>query len=146
MNLTAEQWGAYLTGRLSTRTIAQGAETNLGLTVYRGRRKIDDDMMPCAVLVEGADTSKEQAGRTTRVKLEVPFALHAYVPCDPDNPNLAGHAAARDLKRAVFAGDPLLARLVTYNGRDVAPRVDGKAFVLVAIDISVEVVEDLATP
>jgi hypothetical protein len=146
MSMTPEQWGAYLAERMATCTLAAGAETNFGVTVYRGRRKIDDDLIPCGVLVEGAENSKGQAGRNSTVKLDLPFALHAYVPCDPHNPNIAGHAAKRDLKRAIFRGDPSITRLITYHGGDVAPRADGAAHVLVAIEISVEAVEDLAHP
>lgn len=145
--MNTEQWGAHFAERLATCTAAQGAETNLGAAVYRGRRKVSDDMMPCAVLVEGAEDRKpDQAGRSTTVKLDVPYMLHAYVPCDPSNPNLAGHAAKRDLKRAVFRGEPSTTRLITYHGADIAPRADGAAFVLVALAVSVEVVEDVANP
>lgn len=144
--MNSEQWGAYFAQRLATRTVALGAETNLGATVHRGRRKIMDEDMPCCVVVEGAENSKGQAGRGATVKVELPIALHAYVPCDPNNPNLAGLAARRDMKRALFTGDPAITRLITYHGADVAPRADGAAFVLSVIEVSVEVVEDLANP
>lgn len=145
--MNTEQWGAYLSGRLATCVTAQGAETNLGANVFRGRRKIVDELIPCAVLVEGAEDRKpDQAGRSHTVKLEVPFAVHAYVLCDPNDPNVAGLAARRDLKRAVFRGDPAHTRLITYHGADIAPRADGAAYVLVALSISVEVIEDLANP
>lgn len=145
--MNAEQIGARLAARLLLCTVAQGAETDLGRVVYRGRRKIDDESMPCVVLVEGTDSNKGTAGVTTTAKLALPFAVHAYVPCDPDNPNLAGHRALRDIKRAIF-GDPdtRWVRGITYEGRDIAPRVDGAAFVLAAIEISVELAEDLANP
>lgn len=143
---TAEQWGAYLVERIALCTIAQGAETDLGRVVYRGRRKVDDEMMPCASLVEGSGNSKDQAGRSAQVQITLAFAIHAYVLCDADNPNVAGHAAIRDLKRAVFGGDIKTSRLISYHGADIAPRVDGSAFVLAAIEFSAEVYEDLANP
>lgn len=146
MSMNTEQWGAYFAARLATRTVVGGAETDLGLAVHRGARKVSDEMMPCAVLVEGAEDSKGQAGRGATVKLSVSFAVHAYVPCDPLNPNIAGLAARRDLKRALFTGEPSITRLITYHGGDVAPRADGAAYVLSTIEVSVEAVEDLANP
>ena len=145
--MNAEQIGNRIAARLPLFTKLQGAETDLGARVLRGRRKIETDHMPCVVLVEGADNQPKHNGRTTTISAQLVFALQAYVPCDPDNPNVAGHAAVRDLKRAVF-GDPDVAfvRTLTYQGRDIFPRGDGQGFVLAAIEFSVESVEDLAHP
>ena len=145
--MNAEQIGDHIAARLALVREAQGAETDLGTRVYRGRRKIEVEQMPCAVLVEGGDVDIKANGRSGVVRGLLQFALHAYVPCDPDNPNTAGHAALRDLTRAVFADpDTAFVRTLTYRGRDILPRADGTAFVLSVIEFSAEFVEDLANP
>lgn len=149
---TAEAIGDEITARLATRTIALGSETDLGLVVYRGRRHIDDSMIPCAVVIEGDDAPARSNVRT-EYKIDQRYLLFAYVPCDPNHPNTAAHAAIRDMKRAVFSvggkPDPRLGgkvRDLQYLGRDIGPRSDGSAFVLAAIELGVEYVEDLASP
>jgi len=149
---TAEDIGTELSTRLAACTVALGAETDLGTRVYRGRRRIDDTMIPCAVVIEGDDVP-DRGNVKTAYKLDQRYVLYAYVPCDPDNPNDAAHAAIRDLKRAVFntggAADPKLGGLVrdcVYLGRDIGPRADGASFVLAAIEIGVEYVENVANP
>lgn len=145
--MNAEQIGDHIAARLALALLTLGAETDLGARVYRGRRKIETEQMPCAVMVEGGDSDIKTNGRTSTVKGLLQFALHAYVPCDPDNPNTAGHAAIRDMKRAVFADpDTAFTRTLTYHSRDILPRADGTAFVLAVIDFSAEFVEDLAAP
>lgn len=148
----AEDIGTEIQARLETRTIAQGAETNLGVKVYRGRRHVDDTMIPCAVIIEGDDLPARGNVRTS-VQLDQRYVLFAYVPCDPDHPNDAAHAAIRDMKRALFstAGAPDVklggkVRELEYLGRDIGPRADGAAFVLAAIEVGVEYVENLANP
>lgn len=151
---SAEAVGLELATRLATRTIALGAETDLGLSVFRGRKVIDDDQVPCVAIIEGSDEIDEaDQGRGTEARIRQQFVLLAYVPCDPLNPNDAAHAAIRDMKRAVFCtgvvGDRTmggLVRRVRYRGRDIGPRGDGAAFVVAALEISAEFSEDLATP
>jgi hypothetical protein len=149
---SAEDIGAEIGTRLATRTVALGAETDLGAKVHLGRRHIDDTMIPCCVVVEGDDVP-ERTNVKTAVHLQQRYVLFAYVPCDPSNPNTAAHAAIRDMKRAIFttggAPDNKLGgkvREVEYLGRDIGPRADGAAFVLAAVEIGVEYVENLATP
>lgn len=149
---SAEAVGAELSARLATRTVAQGAETNLGAKVYRGRRHVDDTMIPCCVVIEGDDVpARVSVG--TRYSLDQRYVLFAYVPCDPDNPNDAAHAAIRDMKRAVFVsgGQPDVklggkVKEVEYLGRDIGPRADGASFVLAAVEIGVSYVENVAEP
>lgn len=148
----AEDIGADLKTRILACTVAQGAETNLGATVHLGRRHIDDTMIPCCVVIEGDDVP-DRGNVKTAVKLDQRYVLFAYVPCDPNNPNTAAHAAIRDLKRVLFntAGAPDnrlggKVREIVYLGRDIGPRSDGAAFVLAAIEVGVEYVEDLANP
>lgn len=149
---SAEAVGAELSARLATRTTAQGAETDLGAKVYRGRRHIDDTMIPCTVVIEGDDVPA-RGNVKTEYKLDQRYVLFAYVPCDPDHPNDAAHAALRDMKRALFntAGvrDSKLGgkvRDIAYLGRDIGPRADGASFVLAALEVGVEYAEDVAAP
>jgi hypothetical protein len=148
---TAEEVGLELSARLATCTVALGAETDLGVKVHRGRRRVDDDMIPCSVVIEGDDKPEDNVA--TKHKLDQRYVLFGYVKCSADNPNDAAHAAIRDMKRALFNtnGKPDTklggkVKELAYLGRDIGPRADGAAFVLVAIEVGVSYVEDLANP
>lgn len=145
-----EAIGAALKTRLLTCTVAQGAETNLGAGVHRGRRHIDTEAIPCSVLVEGASEPVERRrGRNgDQYVVAAPYAVHAYVPCDPDNPNIAGHAAMRDVLRALFR-DPSLGGLLTdleFVGTDILPHVEGQAFVLAVVEFRASLHMVLSSP
>lgn len=150
----SEDVAVVVAARLAQCTVAQGAETDLGARVFRGRRKLDDSQTPCCVLIEGADTPKDQTRMSAKVRQRQRYVLQAYVPCDADNPNDAAHAAIRDLKRAMFRNADGKAETtfdgrvfqVEYLGREMAPRVDGAPMVMAAIEIAVEFAEDLANP
>lgn len=140
---------AELFARLQKISVANGCETDIGLRVFRGRRNVDESQVPCAVVIEGTDTPRDRPGRLPSVSITQRFVLAAYVPCDPDNPNDAAHAAVRDIKRAMFTdggrfGGRVLA--VTYQGRDIGPRADGRPIVFVTVDLDVDYVEDLTNP
>lgn len=130
--------GAAFKVALQTVTVAQGAETDLGATVHRGRRSIEPDQMPCCVLVEGGSEPLERRpGRASaQYVMQAEYAAHAYVPCDPDDPNVAGHAAIRDLLRALFRDTTLGGRLkdLTFVATDILPHVHGQGFVLVIVE------------
>ena len=150
--LRAEDIAAEIKTRLLTRTVALGAETDIGLAVYMGKRSIDKSQIPCVVIIEGDDMPEAASARTDYHVVQR-YALLAYLPCDPDNPNVAAHAAIRDLKRAVFitAGRPDhrlgdQVKRVEYLGRDIGPRADGEALVLAIVEVAVEYVENVATP
>lgn len=147
----AEGISAEAKRRLEMCTVAQGAETDLGAAVYQGRRTISDDMIPCSVILEGPDRVLELNG--LQCDLEQQYLLYAYVPCDPKHPNVAAHAALRDIKRAMFKTDGKpdwnwgrRVKRVKYEGKDIGPRTDGAAFVLVVVDLAVEYVETLSSP
>lgn len=138
-----------LSERLATIKVANGFETDIGLLVMRGTRKVEDDQVPCCVLIEGADRSEQGAGRLPVAKVEQEYILGGYAPCDPGNPNDAAHKVLRDLKRAIFKGDTTLGGRVPrveYKGRDIGPRTDGVPIVFAMIEISVTYVEDLTNP
>lgn len=148
----AEDVTAAISTRLATCTVAQGAETDLGASVYEGRRHVDDEMIPCSAIIE-ADDAPDDRVVVTLMNVGQRYVLFAYVPCDPLHPNRAAHAAIRDMKRAIFLtnGKPDrtwggAVRKVKYLGRDIGPRADGAAFVLAAIEIEIEYVEDLSQP
>lgn len=153
--MSIEDIGAEIASRLAACTVAAGAETDLGTRVYRGRRRIDDAQIPCVVVVEGSSQSLADDDRVGDVLHAMDVALHAYLPCDADNPNVAAHAALRDLKRALWpklSGNRIdaslgkRARAVRFTTQDIAPRADGAGFVLAVLQVSVEVAEDLSTP
>lgn len=142
----------YLTELLEGITIAQGYNTDIGTTVYRGRRKIDDEMIPCAVIIEGDDKPGENTNREA-IKITQSYVLGGYVACDPDQPNDAAHLVIKDLKKAIFKGGMLpngsvnfdrRVQSVKYTGRDIGPRADGKAIVFAVIFIDIDYAETLA--
>lgn len=146
---SAEAVAAEIVRRLTLKTVAQGAETNLGKTVYAGRRHVDESMLPCATIIEGADVIGKVR---TQIEYEVTqqYMLFAYLECDPAHPNNVAHAAIRDMKRAMFVTNGVadsrwggLVPNVEYRGRDIGPRADGAAFVVAGIEIAVTYVERL---
>lgn len=143
----AKDLAAAIAERLAEITTTNGFLTNIGATVYRGRRALAKDAPPCVVLVEGDDLVREQSG--LHVKLDQVYVLEGFTACDPDNPNDAAHDIIADLKRAIFAGDRTFNRLVRglhYRGRTIGVRADGQAVVSANIEIAVEFAENLATP
>lgn len=145
----AEQVAGEVFSRIAKISKAQGAETDIGLRVYRGRRNVDETNVPCAVVIEGTDTPKDRPGRIPSISVTQRFVVAAYVICDPDNPNDAAHAAVRDIKRAMFSdGGTFGGRVsrVAYQGRDIGPRADGRPIVFVTVDIDVDYAEDLTNP
>ncbi len=146
---TAGEIATALSARLATIKKVNGFETDIGLRVYRGVRKVEDDAVPCAVLIEGSDTVVSRAGKLPTANIDQGYLLGGYAPCDPNNPNDAAHAIIRDLKKAVFAGNATLdgkVPMVTYTGRDIGPRTDGVAIVFALIEVTVNYVENLTAP
>ena len=136
----------YLTTLMETIKVADGFHTDIGLTVFRGRRKVDDDMVPCGVLIEGEDRPGDNVGREA-IKIDQDYVLGGYVTCDPDNPNDAAHKVIKDIKKAVFGQGPRLGGRVTsvkYQGRDIGPRSDGVAIVFAVVHITITFAETLA--
>lgn len=145
----ASEISLAIAARMENVTIALGAETDIGEKVFRGRRSIDESQIPCSVIIEGSDTVQDRPGRLPSVSVTQRYVIAAYVPCDAQNPNDAAHAAIRDIKRAIFAGDGTFAGKVlrvSYKGRDIGPRADGLPVVFVTVEIDVDYVEDLTNP
>ncbi|PJC14276.1 MAG: hypothetical protein CO065_14680 [Comamonadaceae bacterium CG_4_9_14_0_8_um_filter_57_21] len=145
----AAEVASELAARLATITVANGFHSDIGLRVLRGRRRIDDGQVPCAVLVEGADTPSSAPGALVTVEITQTYVLVAYHDCNPDHPNDKGHELIKDLKRAIFSDGTTLAKQVKrvhYRGRDIGPRGDGVGIVSATVEIDVVFVEDLTNP
>ena len=88
--IRARDIAAHLTTLLAGISKADGYETNIGLRVFRGKRKIDDSHIPCAVIIEGEDKpGGTQGGASQQVTQS--YVLGGYAECDPDHPNDAAH-------------------------------------------------------
>jgi hypothetical protein len=147
---SAEDLGDLIAERLATRTVAAGAETNIGRKVYQGRRKIDDEQVPCSAIIEGLDdVTQADSDRTPKITCWQTYTLVAYDKCDPDHPNKKAHAMIRDMKRAIFGDGATLGgkvMRVEYAGRDIGPRKDGVDIVMATVTIKVHYTENLMTP
>lgn len=149
---TLEGAVAEIIARLGTRTVALGAETDLGTAVHLGYRHIDEDQIPCSMVIEVEDEI-EMLSQGVHANVKQHYEIYAYVPCDPADPHAAAHKAIRDMKRAIFLTDGRMDRTLgrkvaraTYLGRAIAPRADGASFVVAAIQVSLQFVEDLSNP
>lgn len=149
---TASEIALHMTEVLKTITVVNGYETDIGLSVFRGRRKIDDSAVPCAVIVEGDDNPTSE-GVPPSMTLVQSYVVGGYVECDPDHPNDAAHRVIRDLKRAFFKDvrdpDYHFGRRVikiAYKGRDIGPRADGLPIVFAVVHIDITYAENLAEP
>lgn len=136
-----------LTDRLAVITVANGYQTDIGLRVFRGRRKLDETHVPCIVIVEGDDNiTSEQRGR---VATAPDYFIEGHSVCDPDNPNDKAHDMIADLKRAIWSGDLSFGGLVLelkYKGRAIQSREDGMSMIAGSIQISAKFAENLAEP
>lgn len=144
---TAAQVATAIFDRVSTISIANGYNTDIGLNVLRGRRRIDTSDLPCLTIIEGEDSPQAQTLRSVNISQR--YYLEAQDECDPDHPNDKAHLLLKDLKRAVFGPDSDLTKTVKnvkYAGRAIAPREDGTTVVIASIQIEVLFVEDLTNP
>lgn len=146
----------HLTELLAGITKANGYETDIGANVYRGKRKIDDSHVPCAVLLEGEDKPGGTQGPASQ-QVTQSYVLGGYAPCNADQPNDTAHQIIADIKKAVFtikdatraeeiSGSTTFGgrvKSVTYRGRDIGPRTDGVPIVFAVVHIDVVFVEQL---
>lgn len=147
----AQEISNLFAGRLASIREADGYLTDIGVRVYRGRRRLDPDLIPCVVLIEGEDNVLAQtfSVRQKEAKLGQRYIFEGHTACDPDNPNDAAHDILADLKRAIFGGDQYDARQIRalrYIGRTIQPREDGTELVAASIEIEIEFVETLDNP
>jgi hypothetical protein len=144
-----------LAARLAQITVANGYATDIGLRVFRGKRSLGEEAVPCVTVIEGDDAPQTGGGKLNgAVTIAQRYAIEGHVVCDPDHPNDAAHLVIADLKRAIFAGGravggaPKLgnAREVNYVGRSISSREDGLAIVAASIEIDAVYAEDLRAP
>lgn len=147
----------YITGLLAGISKANGFETDIGTQVFRGKRKIDDTHVPCAVLLEGEDKPGTEQSRGSQ-QITQSYVLGGYAECDPDNPNDMAHQIISDIKKAVFSNTDATrvdttmgtvsfggrVKSVHYRGRDIGPRTDGVPIVFAVVHIDVVYVEQLS--
>jgi hypothetical protein len=145
----ASDVAAEITARMGQVSIANGFNTDVGLRVLRGRRRIDDGQVPCIVIAEGLDQVTASPGRIPSAEIQQTYILIAYHECHPDHPNDKAHELLKDLKRAVFKDGVTLGgkvHRIDYRGRDIGPRGDGVGIVCASIEVEVKFVEDLTNP
>lgn len=143
----ASEIALEINSRLQQITVANGYATDIGLRVYRGRRKLDPAQLPCAVLVNDEDACV--SGQDKRCVTKATYQLEGHSPCDAENPGDVGHQIVADLKKAIFSGDLSFGKTVLsidYKGRTIEPREDGLSLVSAAIEIDLHFTEDLAAP
>ena len=148
----------HINSLLANIRLVNGYETDIGLRVFRGKRKVADQEVPCAVLLEGEDKPLSTQGEASQ-NIVQSYVLGGYVECDPDHPNDAAHKIISDIKRALFTlpADATRAeqitgtttfggkiKNVTYKGRDIGPRADGVPIVFAVVHIDVQFVEQLS--
>lgn len=145
----ASALAAEIEARIERISIANGFNTDIGVRILRGRRRIDDDQVPSVVIAEGLDSPTPGPGRLPTAEVSQTYMLISYHECDPDHPNDQAHLMIKDLKRAIFHDGVTLGGKVPrvkYAGRDIGPRADGVGIVCASIEIAVSFVEDLSNP
>jgi hypothetical protein len=149
--VTPRQVAAAWADRLATITTANGFLTNIGNTVFRGKRAIDESEVPCITLVEGNDHPKSQTRKS--LQLTQTYFFEAHDVCDADHPNDKAHDMLEDLMAVVFSGGDSaftvlngLVKSIEYKGRTIGAREDGGTTVFAAIQIDVEYAQTLGRP
>jgi len=145
---TASDIALELSTRLATISVANGYNTEIGARVFRGRRDLEAQSVPCVVIAELEDVVLDKSGRNGRhVKLAQVYAIEGHDACSADHPNDKAHLILEDLKRAVF-GTPFVVTVssVDYRGRTIGVRDAGAGAIAAAIRIAVEFSENLTAP
>lgn len=144
---------AEVKARLQGILVSNGSETDIGASVFMGRRKMPgDDEPPCVIVTEGDDDVGDTAGKrmTAQIKVRQVYVIDGFDKCDPNNPNDKAHAMIRDIKRAIFSNSNRMLDgkvfAVDYMGRDIGPRPDGVALVQARVMIAITFAEDLSNP
>lgn len=132
--------------RLSLILTGSGFRTDIGSRVFRGRRKIDPDQIPCVVIVGGDDTITAQ--KRGEVLLDQRYIIEAHCTCDPDNPNDAALDMIADIKRVMWGKEEDksfggLVKDLNYSGRIISPREDGSSLVAAGVELTASFSETL---
>lgn len=141
---TAKEIGTALAANLATIVSVNGYKTDMGLRVYKGRRALDDSLIPCVVLAELPDQVADATNQGTTILVTQRYVIEAHVPCDPNNPNDAAHDAIEDIKRMIFRSEHhAQIRALNYVGKAILPRQDGSAYVGASVTIECTLKEQL---
>lgn len=139
---------SYISTVLSQIRIENGYSTDIGIRVFRGRKKIDDSQVPCISMIE-ADDDPGDVDTRLEIKITQRYVIGGYSYCDPDHPNDTAHLIVRDIKRALWNKDthgPNLGKRVkslNYDGRDFGPRIDGEPIVFAVVHANAVFAETL---
>lgn len=142
---TAKEIGTALVANLATITSTNGYKTDMALRVYKGRRTLDDSLIPSVVLAALPDQVADATNQGTIILVTQRYVMEAHLPCDPNNPNDAAHDAIEDMKRMIFGREHRVQiRTRNYIGKANLPRQDGSAYVGASITIECTFKERLA--
>lgn len=138
-----------LEARIAQITVANGYETDIGLNVLVGKRKLAaDDEIPCANIIDFAQNPKDLTkGAATDAYVEQRFLVVGTAACeDKDRPNATGHKILRDIKKAIWKDGTTWGGLVgqiKFTGSDMGMRPEGGDFMQGAVSLTVSYVERL---
>lgn len=146
----ADAIAGLLVQRMKQIRVVNGFNTDAGMTVYRGRIALDESKFPCVTLFEDEEFVLEQKNHDISCVVSAPFVTEGHCLCDPDNPNVAGHALVADIQKALFKDDVRLGELLIqplmYAGRVINGRPDGQNFVTVQVKFSARFVFQPGNP
>lgn len=140
----ASNLAAAIFARLQTIATANGYETNIGSRGFRGRRKLEEEYMPCFVLHEGEDKPQDATKKATTMLQE--YVVEGHMACDPNNPNDTAHKMIADIKRALWSAGFDGTQQTFYRGRGIAAREDGANSVSCFVRFEISYPEQLNAP
>jgi hypothetical protein len=130
-------------------SIANGYQTDAGLRVSRGRKRISrDETFPLISIHEGEEEVVKSVGVSV-VQLRLPVTVEGFVESDLANPLDSAHPLLADIKKSLF---PALIQNrgsiinVNYLGRVIDPPEDGSRYSSVSVHLAVEWGEELSNP
>lgn len=144
---TAKDIAVAITSRIQGISVANGFLTDIGTRVFRGKRRLDESLLPCVVISEGDDQVAEHLRTSARIIQR--YEIEGHAECDTDHPNDKAHDIISDLKRALFNGEPTFGgpvKKIEYRGRNIVPREDGFNAVAASIRIDISYVDQLSSP
>lgn len=144
---TEHEVAVALSGRIAGIKPANGFQTDIGAQVFRGKLRLSDTDVPCAIIMEKDDSPMQQQG--VKIKNRCPFLIEGHAACDPDHPNDTGHKIVSDIKKAIWGDKSALhpsVKEIRYVGRSLSPREDGFAQVSAVVEIEIELIEQLDNP
>lgn len=150
----ADELSEMLIAKLRRIVKSQGYRTDIGKTVFEGRRDVPEESIPCTIMVESddrpLDDETKSQGMPTKVKVSSHYIFEGLAfAADINKPNVTARAMVKDLKRAIFATDDVLRRKISamrYAGRGISVRQDGTTIVSAYIEIDIDFVEDMQAP